>query len=67
MVSIAVTTFGVCVFSRLALAALALMAFGAYDSYPLLSSPKNGAIRKQSLRHISLLLLTSWQEPSAKK
>jgi len=35
MVSIAVKTFGVCDFSRLALAALALVVFGAYDSYPL--------------------------------
>jgi len=38
-VSIAVKTFGVCDFSRLAvtdlaLAALALVVFGAYDSYP---------------------------------
>jgi len=39
MVSIVVKTFGVCDFSRLAvyglaLAALALVVFGAYDSYP---------------------------------
>jgi len=37
-VSIAVKTFGVCDFSRLAhglaLAALALVVFGAHDSYP---------------------------------
>jgi len=33
-VSVAVKTFGVCDFSRLALAALALVVFGAYDSYP---------------------------------
>ena len=34
-VSIDVQTFGVCDFSCLALAALALVVFGAYDSYPL--------------------------------
>jgi len=33
-VSIAVKTFGVCDFSQSALAALALVVFGAYDSYP---------------------------------
>ena len=33
-VSIAVKKFGVCDFPRLALAALALVVFGAYDSYP---------------------------------
>jgi len=38
-VSIAVKTFGVCDFSHLAVTALALVVFGAYDSYP-----KNAAL-----------------------